>query len=244
MGQLDDKVAIVTGASAGIGKGIARAFDTEGATLVIAARTAETLEAAADDIRARGGTVVVVPTDVTREDQVATLFERTMARFGRIDILVNNAGGFESAPLDKFSLETWQKVIDVNLTGVFLCTRDAMRIMKHQDDGGRIINVGSISAQVPRVHSAAYTAAKHGVVGLTKTAALEGRQYNISVGCIHPGNVATEYRMASTDPMDQEPMMSVDDVARVVVTMAAVPPNVNVFETIMLPVAQKYMGRG
>ncbi len=243
MGQLDGKVTIITGAGTGIGKGIARAFAREGAQLIIASRNKANLDAVADELRAEGVTVRVVPTDVTDEVQVVALFEKTMQEFGRLDILINNSGAFDGGPLEALSLETWMKVINVNLTGPFLCSREAMKIMKPQG-GGRIINIGSISAQMPRMNSAPYSTSKHGLVGLTKTTALEGRAYGISASCLHPGNVVTERRAASDKPTDQEPMMTPDDLAKTVVTMAALPPYANMLEAIVLPVEQLYVGRG
>ena len=242
MGQLDGKIAIITGAGTGIGKGIARAYGREGARLVLAARNKENLEGTAEETRSGGADTLVAPTDVTDEAQVIALFERTMQEFGRVDILVNNSGVFDGGPLDELSLETWQKVIDVNLTGVFLCTREAMKIMKRQG-GGHIINIGSISAQMPRMNSAPYATTKHALVGLTKSTALEGREFGVVASCLHPGNVVTE-RNSNTIPRDGEPMMSADDVAMAALTMAALPPNVNMLEAIVLPVTQKYLGRG
>ena len=243
MGELDGKVAIITGGGTGIGKGIGRAFVREGAKLVIASRNARTLETAAEEFRSLGGTVLVVPTDVTNESQVAALFERTMQEFGRLDILINNSGAFDGGPLEELTLETWQHVLDVNLTGVFLTSREAMKIMKRQG-GGRIINIGSISAQIPRMNAAPYVTAKHGVVGLTKSTALEGRAYGVAASCLHPGNVASERREDSAASEDQEPMMTPDDIARAAVTMATLPPYVNMLESIVLPVGQLYLGRG
>ena len=242
MGQLDGKITIITGAGTGIGKGIARAYAKEGATLVLAARNKENLEGTAEETRSIGAETLVIPTDVTDEAQIIALFERTVAEFGRVDILVNNSGVFDGGPLDELSLETWQKVIDVNLTGVFLCTREAMKIMKRQG-GGRIINIGSISAQMPRMNSATYATTKHALVGLTKSTALEGREFGIVASCLHPGNVVTE-RNTNTIPREDEPMMSADDVAMAALTMAALPLNVNMLEAIVLPVTQKYLGRG
>jgi NAD(P)-dependent dehydrogenase (short-subunit alcohol dehydrogenase family) len=243
MGQLAGKIAIVTGGGTGIGKGIARAFVHEGAALVIASRNQQQLEAAADELRRLGGSVLVVPTDVADEAQVVALFERTMREFGRLDILVNNSGVFDGGPIEELSLETWRKVIDVNLTGPFLCSREAMRIMKRQG-GGRIINIGSISAQVPRMHSAPYTASKHGLVGLTKATALEGRAHGVVVSCLHPGNVAAEWRQNNDAPLNQEPMMTPEELAAVAVTIAALPAHVNLLEAIVLPTEQLYLGRG
>ena len=180
---------------------------------------------------------------MTNEGQVVALFEKTMREFGRLDILVNNSGAFEGGPLEELSLETWQHVIDVNLTGVFLCSREAMKIMKRQREG-RIINIGSISAQVPRMNSAPYTASKFGVVGLTRATALEGRRYGVSACALHPGNVEVERRSTSDKPTDQEPMITPDDIAIAVVAMAALPSNATMLESIVLPVGQLYLGRG
>ncbi len=240
MGKLDGKVAIVTGGGTGIGKGIARAFATEGARVIIASRSEQTLNEVAEEL---GDQVLAVPTDLKVEAQITALFERTIAEMGRLDILVNNSGGFEGGPIEELSLETWQHVMDVNLTGVFLCTREAMKIMK-QVDGGRIINIGSISAQIPRMNSAPYSTTKHALVGLTKSTALEGRDFGVVASILHPGNVLTELRDNSTLAQNQEPMMSTDDIAMAALTMAALPLNVNMLESIVLPVKQKYIGRG
>jgi NAD(P)-dependent dehydrogenase (short-subunit alcohol dehydrogenase family) len=243
MGQLEGKTAIITGAGTGIGKGIARGFAKAGADLVIASRNRQTLDSTAAELRPIGPTVIVAPTDVTMEDQVVALFEKTTKELGRLDILVNNSGVFDGGPLDELTLETWQHVLNVNLTGAFLCTREAMKIMKQQR-GGRIINIGSISAQMPRMNSAPYVTSKHGLVGLTKSTALEGRAFGVSASCLHPGNVVTERREASDSPIDQEPMMTPDDIAIAALAMAAMPPYANMLESIVLPVDQPYIGRG
>ena len=239
MKKLEGKVAIITGASIGIGKGIARAFVEEGARLVIAARHDDKLSAAANELRSSGGDVLSVSTDVSKEAQVTALFERTIHEFSRLDILVNNAGIYEEAPLEETSLEMWQRTIDVNLTGPFLCSREAMKIMKRQR-AGRIINIGSIAAQMPRPNAVSYSCAKIGIVALTRTTALEGRPFGVVASCIHPGNVAT----AQMATLPNEPTISVDDLAKVVVTMAALPLNANMLETIVLPTVQPYLGRG
>jgi NAD(P)-dependent dehydrogenase (short-subunit alcohol dehydrogenase family) len=243
MGQLDGKTAIITGAGSGIGKGIARALAREGAQLVLAGRTAATLEATAEELRQAGSKPYIIQTDVTDEAQVAALFAQTLQHTGRVDLVVNNAGAFDGGPIEDLSLATWQHVLATNLTGPFLCTREAMAIMKRQG-GGRIINIGSISAQVPRMYSIPYTTTKHGLMGLTKAAALEGRDYGVVVSCLHPGNVATERRQTSSAAQDQEPMMTPDELAVAVVTMATLPPHVNMLEAIVLPVGQAYLGRG
>lgn len=243
MGQLVGKTAIITGASVGIGKGIAHTFAREGANLVVVARNKQRLEATAEELRMQGNAVIAIPTDVTDEAQVVAMVEQTVQAFGQLDILVNNAGAFGGGPMETLSLETWQKVIDVNLTGPFLCSREAMRIMKHQA-GGRIINIGSVSAQISRINAVPYTASKFGLVGLTRAAALEGRDYGVAVSCINPGNVATEFRHALEESANQEPMMTVDELAAIILTMAALPTHVNMLEAIVLPTAQPYLGRG
>lgn len=243
MAQLAGKTAIITGAGSGIGRGIARALAHEGARLVLAGRNPTTLEETAEELRSHGAQPLLIPTDVTQEPQVIALFEQAIEQTGRVDIVINNAGVFDGGPIEELSLATWEHVISTNLTGPFLCTREAMRIMKRQG-GGRIINIGSISAQVPRLYSVPYTTTKHGLVGLTKAAALEGREYGVVVSCLHPGNVLTERRQASSAAQDQEPMMSPDDVAATIVTMVTLPPHVNLLEAIILPVEQAYLGRG
>jgi NAD(P)-dependent dehydrogenase (short-subunit alcohol dehydrogenase family) len=246
MRKLEGKIAIVTGANKGIGKGIARGLAREGAGVVLAARGETELNASAKEIAALGNPVLAHPCDVTDESQVELLFARTMDRFGRLDILVNNAGAFDGGPIDELSTEAWDKVIAVNLRSPFLCTRAAFRIMKKQG-GGRIINIGSISAQRVRPGSAPYSASKHGVWGLTQVTALEGREYNITCCCLHPGNVLVERReqgQREGREQDVEPMMTVDELAEVAVLMATLPPHVEMLEAIVLPRDQLYVGRG
>lgn len=241
MGKLDGKVVLVTGGSKGIGKGIARAMAAEGANLVLAARDHEVLQRTASELSAGSVEVLAVPTDVTDEGQVEALFAQTTDRFGRLDVLVNNAGAFDGGPLDELSTEVWDKVIAVNLRGPFLCTRAAMRIMKKQG-GGRIINIGSISAQRVRPNSAPYSTSKHGLWGLTQSTALDGREHGIVASCLHPGNVAVDRRLGLRS--DDEPMMTTDDIAQAALLMATLPENVNMLEAIVLPVGQLYIGRG
>jgi NAD(P)-dependent dehydrogenase (short-subunit alcohol dehydrogenase family) len=242
MGKLDGKVAIVTGASKGIGRAIARALASEDAVVVVSARTRSALEDAAMEIGAEGGEVMTKTADVTDSAQVDALFAASIERFGRLDILVNNAGAFDGGPIDELSIEAWDHVLAVNLRGPFLCTRAAMRIMKPQRQG-RIINIGSISAQRVRPHSAPYSASKFGLWGLTQVTALEGREHGITCCCLHPGNVYVERR--NTDqPEDAEPMMSVDSIAEVALLMATLPPDVEMLESIVLPHQQLYVGRG
>ena len=249
MGKLDGKAAIVTGGGSGIGKGIARGLAAEGAKVVIAGRRVEALNEAVKEFSAAGLTAVAIPTDVTDEGQVSALFARTLERFHRVDILVNNAGAVDGGALDELSIETWDKVIATNLRGPFLCTRSAMRIMKPQG-GGRIINIGSISAQRPRVNSAPYATSKFGVRGLTQSTALEGRSHGISACCLHPGNVQVETDDADVGAVTgisdyaREPKMKVEEIAAVAVLMATLPPHMNMLEAIVLPVKQAYLGRG
>ena len=243
MGQLDGKIALVTGGNRGIGKGIARGLAREGAHVALAARNAEALQRAASELVREGTEVLAVATDVTDEEQVKALFARTMERFGRLDILVNNAGAFDGGAVENISLDAWNRVIGVCLTGAFLCTREAFSIMKPRG-GGRIINVGSISAQRSRNNMAPYTAAKHGIWGLTQATAIEGRDHGIVVSCLHPGNTLVERRMDSDKPADDEPMMTIDELAGVAVHMATLPPHVNFLEAIVLPTTQAYLGRG
>ena len=236
MDQLKGKVAIVTGASHGIGRGIALAFGKEGANVVIAARTAAGLKETADAIVAAGGAVEIVPTDVTVEAQIDNMFTRTMARFGRLDILVNNAGVFNGAPLDEMTTEAWDQVINTGVRAAFICTRAAFHIMKKQK-AGRIINIGSISAQRTRMNNSAYTSNKFGLTGLTHSTALEGRDHGITCGILHPGVVHTR-------GPSKEPGMELEEIAAAAVYMAAAGPKVNVFELIQLPIDQLYLGRG
>ena len=243
MGQLDGKVAIVTGGNRGIGKGIARGLAAEGASLTIAARNAELLEETANELRANGTKVLAVPTDVTDEAQIKALFEKSMAEHGRLDILVNNAGAFDAGPIDELSTEAWDWVVAVNLSAPFLCTREAFGIMKAQGAGGRIINIGSISSHRVRPLTAPYSATKFGIWGLTQVTALEGRPHGITASCLKPGNTYVE-RIQNRSQAPTEPMMDVDALAQAAVLMATLPPNINMLEATVLPVGQLYIGRG
>ena len=242
MGKLEGKVCIITGASSGIGKEIAKSFSSEGAKLILAARRLEKLDELANELNKNNETTVV-QTDVSREEDITNLFEITKRKYAQLDVVVNNAGIFDGGSIEDLSLETWSKTITVNLTGVFLCTREAFKIMKPQKNG-RIINIGSISGQMPRMNSAPYTSSKHGLIGLTKSSALEGRAHGISVGCLNPGNVLTEWRDESAGSMHQEPMMDTTAISEAALTMAAMPPEVNMLDTTVLPIGQLYIGRG
>jgi NAD(P)-dependent dehydrogenase (short-subunit alcohol dehydrogenase family) len=242
MGKLENKVCIITGASSGIGREIANSFSREGAKLILAARRLDKLDGLANELK-KGDDTTVVQTDVSNEKDIKNLFEITKQKYNQLDIVVNNAGIFDGGSIESLSLETWSKTITVNLTGVFLCTREAFKIMKPQKNG-RIINIGSISGQMPRMNSAPYTSSKHGLIGLTKSSALEGRAHGISVGCLNPGNVLTEWRDDSAGSMHQEPMMDTSAIAEAALTMAAMPPEVNMLDTTVLPIGQLYIGRG
>jgi NAD(P)-dependent dehydrogenase (short-subunit alcohol dehydrogenase family) len=243
MGQLDKKVVAITGGNQGIGKGIARLFGSEGAQLALCARNATKLAVTAAELRALGYDVLEGRVDVGVEADVEGFFKAVMERFGRIDILVNNAGNFDGGRVDTISLAAWNNVIGAALTGAFLCSRAAFRIMKEQG-GGRILNIGSISGQRPREGSAAYTSAKFGLRGLTNAVALDGRPFGILCSCLHPGNVRVEWRADPRSPGAQEPMMETETVARAALAMVTVPPDVNFLEAIVLPKDQPYLGRG
>ena len=246
------RVAIVTGAGSGIGKAVAQALLGDGWLVVLAGRRAEPLQAVAQASGA-GARALAVPTDVTDPAAVTALFDRAVAAFGRVDLLFNNAG-ISGPPklLEDLTPQDWRGVIDVNLTGMFLCLQAAFRVMKAQTPrGGRIINNGSISATTPRPNSAAYTATKHAVKGLTKTAALDGRPWDIAVGQIDVGNAMTELaaRMAKGVPQANgqiavEPMMDVADVGRSVLYMANLPLDVNVLFHTVMATKMPFVGRG
>ncbi len=186
MKQLQDRVAIVTGASSGLGRAIAEAFAAEGAKVVLAARRKEALDEVAAGIKAKGGSALAAPTDVTKEPEVIALFKTALDAFGRVDILVNNAGVARGAPIEELTLKTWQELLDVNLTAAFLCSREAVRTMKGRG-GGRIINMASISARAPRQHSAAYTTSKYALEGLTRSLTFDGRAYGVVASVILSG---------------------------------------------------------
>jgi NAD(P)-dependent dehydrogenase (short-subunit alcohol dehydrogenase family) len=241
--QLEGKVAVVTGGNQGIGKGIARALAAEGCKIAVCARNAEKLTATAAELRRSKADVFAQPTDVSNEAAVKALFKAVMEKYGRIDILVNNAGAFDGGRIDRVSFEGWNNVIGACLTGTFLCSREAFPIMKKQG-GGRILNIGSISAQRPRFGNTPYAAAKFGVWGLTQAIAIDGRKYGILCSCLHPGNVRVERRAESEATMDTEPMMETETIAKAAMAMLTVPPDVNFLEAIVLPRDQAYLGRG
>lgn len=239
MSRVSGKVALVTGASSGIGEAVAVAFAEAGMKLVLAARRKDRLDALAARI---GGDVLAVETDVTSETSVRALFVAAIDRFGRIDILINNAGVADATPTDELSLEGWSRVIDTNLTGCFLCAREALRAMKRQGRG-RIVNIGSLSAKVPRPDSAAYTASKFALEGLTRSIAVDFREHGIAVSIFHPGMVVTELAPGMTDA-DPKLMSDAADTARAILTMVDMPDNVNFFEGLMVPLEVPFLGRG
>ncbi|MFP6795656.1 MAG: SDR family oxidoreductase [Pseudomonadales bacterium] len=246
------KVAIITGAGTGIGKYTALALLDEGYSVVLAGRRAEMLEAVVDESGV-GEKVIAVPTDVGDPQAVEHLFETTRTTFGRLDLLFNNAGsGAPAIPLEELTLDQWQRVISVNLTGAFLCTQAAFRIMKAQDPkGGRIINNGSISAHVPRPNSAPYTSTKHAITGLTKSTALDGRNHDIVCGQIDIGNALTDMTARMGKGVTQadgtvkpEPTMDVDSVVRAVVYMDSLPLDASVQSITVLASKMPFVGRG
>ena len=243
MSQLADKAAIVTGGSKGIGKAIARAFLDAGTEVLIAARNEADLQATAAELAAAGGRVESIRADVSQEADVKALFARAADLYGRVDILVNNAGFGSQPSLREMETEIWEAVIATNLTGTFLCTREALRMMVPQRSG-RIINIGSISSQRVRPNSAPYSASKFGLVGLTHSTALEGREFGISCGILHPGNVRVERRTRGERTRDEEPMMEPAELAQAALAMASLPAHVNMLETTVLPVGQLFIGRG
>lgn len=246
------KVALVTGAGSGIGRAVALALLGEHYRVVLAGRRLEALQATAA-LAPAGATALPVATDVTDPASVRSLFQQTAAAFGRLDVLFNNAGtGAPAVPLEDLTYDQWRAVVDVNLTGPFLCTQEAFRLMKSQTPrGGRIINNGSISATAPRPNSAPYTATKHAITGLTKSTSLDGRKYDIACGQIDIGNAATEMtaRMVNGVPqangtMMVEPRMDPEHVAQAVVYMARLPLDANVLFMTVMATQMPLVGRG
>jgi NAD(P)-dependent dehydrogenase (short-subunit alcohol dehydrogenase family) len=247
------KTAIVTGAGSGIGRAVALALLREGYAVVLAGRRREALEQTRTEAGPDSARALPVPTDVSDPASVRGLFDATRQAFGRLDLLFNNAGtGAPSVPLDELTVEQWRRVVDVNLTGAFLCTQAAFRLMREQTPrGGRILNNGSISAHTPRPRSAPYTATKHAITGLTKSTALDGRAYDIACGQIDIGNAGTEMTARMKDGVPQangqfaaEPTMDVEHVARAVVYMASLPLDANVLFLTVMATRMPFVGRG
>ncbi len=249
---MESKVVLVTGAGSGVGRAVALAFARAGCTVALAGRRIEALNETAA-LAGSGRRALVLPTDVSDAVAVRTLFDRVLAEAGRLDVLFNNAGsGAPPVPLEDLTPAQWQSVVDVNLTGVFLCLQQAFRVMKSQTPrGGRIINNGSISAHAPRPNSAPYTATKHAVTGLTKSASLDGRNYDIAVGQIDIGNAATPMTermpqgvLQANGQTASEPVMDVDVVADAVVHMASLPLDANVLFMTVMATKMPFVGRG
>ncbi|NML84374.1 SDR family oxidoreductase [Polaromonas sp.] len=251
----NDKVALVTGAGTGIGKAVALAFLRDGYRVVLAGRRIELLNEVASEVASEGGVDRALPvaTDVSQPESVAALFAQIRRKFGRLDVLFNNAGvNSPPANFEDLGFEQWQNVVNINLSGSFLCAQGAFRMMKEQSpQGGRIINNGSISAHAPRPNSAPYTSTKHAITGLTKSISLDGRKYNIACGQIDIGNAMTELsaRMATGVPqangeMAIEAMMDASEVADAVLHMAALPLSTNVQFMTIMATKMPFVGRG
>lgn len=247
------KVAVITGAGSGIGRTTALAFLNDGYQVTLAGRRLPALEETKAMAGENSTNAIEVATDVTIPEQVTNLFSTTRETFGRIDVVFNNAGAFAPpVALEDMTLEQWKTVVDTNLTGMFLCIKEAFRIMKDQDPmGGRIINNGSVSAYSPRPNSAPYTASKHGVTGLTKSAALDGRKYDIICSQIDIGNARTSITSRMTTGVPQaggtaepEAVMNVDNVASAVLYMANLPPEANVQFMTIMATKMPFIGRG
>ena len=246
------KIALVTGAGSGIGRAVSLALQSVGYSVGLSGRRAEPLERTADSA-SEAGRMLPVPTDITNPDSVRALFSKTRATFGRLDVLFNNAGANAPAiPLEDLSYQQWMQVVAVNLTGAFLCAQEAIKLMKAQHPrGGRIINNGSISAHVPRPHSAPYTATKHAITGLTRSLSLDGRRHNIACGQIDIGNAATEMTERMTSGVLQadgstavEPRIDVRHVADAVLYMANLPLEANVQFLTVMATTMPFIGRG
>jgi NAD(P)-dependent dehydrogenase (short-subunit alcohol dehydrogenase family) len=247
------KIALITGAGSGIGKASALALMRHGWSVVLAGRRKELLEDVAREGQSAGARSLVVPTDVADAASIRNLFTRTKETFGRLDLLFNNAGiGAPAVPMEDLPFEKWKAVVDTNLTGSFLCTQEAIRIMKDQTPrGGRIINNGSISAHAPRPNSVAYTSTKHAMTGLTKSTSLDGRKYDIACGQIDVGNAETPLAARMKDGVPQadgsvrpEPLMDVEVVANAVVYMAGLPLDANVQFLTVMATKMPFVGRG
>nr|WP_166176535.1 SDR family oxidoreductase [Altererythrobacter segetis] len=242
MSILKGRVAVVTGASSGIGEACAIAFVEKGAKVALAARRAERLSALVGRLESLGGEALAVTTDVTSESDVDNLFARAVERFGTVDVLINNAGIADSTPVDEMPLELWHQVIETNLTSAFLCSRAAFRVMKGKGRG-RILNIGSISARVPRQNSPAYAASKWGLDGLTRSLAIDGREFNIAASIFHPGIVATEIAPGAVklpDDLTADPK----DIADVIIHMCDIPDHLNFYEGMVVQNKIPFLGRG
>ena len=243
MHHLGGCVAIVTGASSGIGKAVAEIYASEGATVVVVARSADKLNLLTRTIEESGARAMAIPADVSVEADVRRVFSETLRAHGRVDILVNNAGVTTRLPTDELPLAEWQRVIDVNVTGAFLCAREALRAMKPRKSG-RIINIGSVAAKAPRPDSIAYTTSKAALEGMTRSLAIDARDFGIGVSVIQPGNTMSELWIKRGALAAKEGIMDARDVARVALLIASLPADTNLFEAVVHPIRMPWIGRG
>ena len=242
MSRLKGKIVLVTGASSGIGAAVATAFADAGSLVVVLARRKERLDRFVDGVVARGGSALALECDVTREADVIAAFAATLAAHGRLDILINNAGIADHTPTVDLSLARWSEVIDTNLTGAFLCAREALRIMIGQG-AGRMIHIGSLSATMPRPNTAAYAASKFALAGLNHSLAIDGRDHGVASSIFHPGVVGTEL-VSRTGERDPTTIIGGEIAAQAILAMADLPDHVNFVEGTMLPLKMPFLGRG
>lgn len=243
MEKLTGKTAIVTGASNGIGRGVAQQLAHAGASVVVTARSTDKLEDLSQEIKAKGGSAVAAPADVTKEADILALFETCLNHFGAPDILVNNAGIADATPVHQLTTERWRHVLDTNLTSYFLCSREAIRLMKERGTGGRIINIGSLSAKTPRVNSLAYTATKFAIDGMTRQISLDYRDDLITASAVHPGSTRSMLAPGLSDtpaPDRLEP----EHIGDLIVYICGLPSEMTLLDTVILPVRVPFLGRG
>lgn len=243
MNQLEGRIAIITGASTGIGRAIAKAYSQEGAVSVIVARSSDKLNELVREIESAGGRAHAMSADVSVEAEVQGVFSGVLQCYGRVDILVNNAGTTSRLPTDELPLADWERVIAVNVTGAFLCAREALRAMKPRRSG-RIINIGSVAAKAPRPDSIAYTTSKAALEGMTRSLAIDAREWGISASILQPGNTLSELWRKRGALAEKEGIMDPQDVARVAILIASLPNDTNLFEAIVHPIRMPWIGRG
>jgi NAD(P)-dependent dehydrogenase (short-subunit alcohol dehydrogenase family) len=241
--DLTERVAIVTGASSGLGMAIARKLASTGVKTVLAARSKDKLEALADEIVRDKGTVLVCQADVTKEADIHNMINATMDKFGRLDVLVNNAGIAVHKPTTEVTTEEWRNIVDTNLTSAFIASREAMKVMKVQKRG-RIINIGSVSATIPRADTIGYAATKFALTGLTHSLALDGRPFGITASILHPGVAESSLGGAGRPPRPPEQMMQASEVADVIHLMVSLPDATNLYSSTILPIGMPFLGRG
>jgi NAD(P)-dependent dehydrogenase (short-subunit alcohol dehydrogenase family) len=242
MTRLKGRTAIITGASSGIGAACAKAFAAEGARVLVTARREDRLTALVKEIAASGGSALAHRADVSLEPDVDALFNFADAHLGRVDLLVNSAGIADHTPTDQLTMDRWREVIDANLTSAFLCCRAAFIRMKSQKRG-RIINIGSISAKIPRPHNLAYASSKFGMEGMTRALALDGRDHGITVSILHPGSTITELMPGMGDRAPKDSMQA-KEIADIATLMACLPDETNLIEALAFPIGQAFLGRG